>query len=233
VAIEVVAARVGSLLDPVVRLLDGAGGELAYCDDAPGIGPDARLSYTFAAPGKYFLELRDTRYEGGPKHRYRVRVAAVPLPPIPFRPLTSAAWLRKEADELTQWHEIEPNDVMTNATPIAFPGAVQGQFARPKDRDFYQFTVPKGQKLVFQGKTRSLGSPCDLFMQLYKADGTQLAEANPAAADEGNLTNTFAEAGIYRLMVEELNRAGGPEFIYRVEVRPFQPGFALSVDTDK
>jgi hypothetical protein len=47
------------------------------------------------------------------------------------------------------------------------------------------------------------------------------------------MTNTFKEAGTYRLIVEEATWAGGPELTYRIEIQPFQPSFALNVDTDR
>jgi hypothetical protein len=44
VTAEVVARRLGYPLDPVLRLLDASGRELAYSDDAPGIGPVGRTT---------------------------------------------------------------------------------------------------------------------------------------------------------------------------------------------
>src|SRR5262249_18210437 len=48
-----------------------------------------------------------------------------------------------------------------------------------------------------------------------------------------SLTNTFKEAGAYQLVVEEVAQLGGPEYFYRLEIEPFQPGFGLSVETEK
>src|SRR5262249_1150531 len=48
ISFEVVAQRLGSRLDPVMRLLDGKGRELAYCDDDPGAGADSRFTHKFA-----------------------------------------------------------------------------------------------------------------------------------------------------------------------------------------
>jgi hypothetical protein len=78
-SLEVVAVRIGSLLDPLVRMLDEAGNELAYSDDEPGLGSDARLVVEFPADGEYFIELRDVRYEGGGGHRYRLRLGDFPI----------------------------------------------------------------------------------------------------------------------------------------------------------
>jgi hypothetical protein len=71
------------------------------------------------------------------------------------------------------------------------------------------------------------------LLRLLTADGTQIAEGDVSGANEGALTNTFKEAGTYSLLVEELNRQGGPELAYRVEIQPFETGFTLSVETEK
>ena len=84
VAVEVVANRLGSPLDPVVRLLDAAGKELIYCDDDAAIGSDARFSFTAPSAGRYLIELRDIGYQGGPKYHYRLRVGNFPLASAPF-----------------------------------------------------------------------------------------------------------------------------------------------------
>ncbi|MBI3877885.1 MAG: hypothetical protein HY300_18305 [Verrucomicrobia bacterium] len=133
---------------------------------------------------------------------------------------------------LNEITEIEPNDTNTLAQKITVPAAINGRFAKPHDRDWFEFTVAKGERLLFASRTRSLGSPCDAYMELFKADGTRLASTKPTAVEEAAITNTFTEAGTYRLMVEEVNRLGGPELAYRIEIAP-QPAFSLSVDTDK
>lgn len=277
ISVEVVANRLGSLLDPVVRLLDAKGKELVYCDDDPALGPDARFTYAIPKTGQYLIEIRDLAYQGGPKYRYRLRLGDFPLANFPFpfgaRPGAKARvsfggpavdgvrpQLAKVPDEpsakrvrlavkrigskgaasvslvtspLPELVEAEPNDQPEAATKIFVPVAINGRFAKPNDRDFYEFETQKDQRLVFSGQTRSLGSPCDLFMRLYKADGSLAGEANIAGANEGTLTNTFKEAGNYRLLVEELNHQGGPALAYRVAIEPLSPGFALSVETDK
>ncbi|MBI1346915.1 hypothetical protein GC163_11575 [bacterium] len=72
---EVLARRIGSPLDPMIRLLNLQGRELAFSDDAPGLSGDAQLSHTFTVAGDYLLELRDIKYQGGP---YRLRIGDFP-----------------------------------------------------------------------------------------------------------------------------------------------------------
>lgn len=84
ISVEVVAARLGSALDPVIRLLDASGRELAWADDSPGAGGDCRFAHTFNSSGQYLIELRDVGYDGGPAYRYRLRVGDFPMPVVPF-----------------------------------------------------------------------------------------------------------------------------------------------------
>lgn len=273
--IEVVANRLGSPLDPVLRVLDAAGNELAYCDDDPAAGSDARLRFIAPATGEYLVELRDVGYQGGRKYRYRLRLGDFPLAgstypaglrrgerarvqflgravqglrPADVPAISNAASVRLNprfgarrgsgfvtmiTGELPEVLEHEPDDTPETATRLLPPCLVNGRFGKARDRDWFEFAVEPGQKLVFTGRTRSLGSPCDLYMQLYGPDGKAMAEADITGANEGTLTNTFKAAGVFRLMVEELNRAGGPDLVYRVALEPLGPGFTLAAETNR
>jgi len=81
---EVVARRMGSPLDPIIRLLDSHGRELTYNDDEPGLSADPRICYTFDEAGEYVLELRDIRYQGGGNHRFRLRIGDFPCVSVPY-----------------------------------------------------------------------------------------------------------------------------------------------------
>ncbi len=81
---EVVARRLGSALDPLLRILDANGRELIYSDDEPGLRGDARLHYTFANAGEYVIEVRDIAYKGGAGHFYRLRVGDFPCLSSPY-----------------------------------------------------------------------------------------------------------------------------------------------------
>ena len=78
-SVEVFARRLGSPLDPLIRLMDHQARELAFSDDSPGLNGDCRFQHRFADAGDYFLEIRDTLYGGGDAHRYRMRVGDIPL----------------------------------------------------------------------------------------------------------------------------------------------------------
>ena len=78
------ARRLGSPLDSTIRLLDVKGRELAYSEDAPGLGSDSMLSYTFKDAGEYLVEVRDIRYQGGGNFLYRLRIGDFPGVVAPY-----------------------------------------------------------------------------------------------------------------------------------------------------
>lgn len=77
VAVEIVAQRMASTMDPVIRLLDPNGREVAFADDDPGMGADCRFEYVATQAGNYVLEVRDNRYQAG--GNYRLRIGDFPI----------------------------------------------------------------------------------------------------------------------------------------------------------
>lgn len=77
--VEALAARIGSPLDPMIRVLDLNGRAVASNDDAPGLAGDAQLACVIPKDGDYLLQLRDIRYHGGRDHRFRLRMGRFPL----------------------------------------------------------------------------------------------------------------------------------------------------------
>ena len=119
---EVIARRLNSPLDSVLKLTDASGQQLALNDDyedkAAGLTThqaDSWLSLALPADGKYYLHLTDMQHQGGPEYAYRLRISP-PQPDFELRvvpasisaragasvPLTVYA-LRKDgfADEIT------------------------------------------------------------------------------------------------------------------------------------
>lgn len=73
---EVEARRCGSAIDPVLRILDGSGKQLARSDDSPGTGLDARLDFTFPTEGSYYVEVTDARFSMQMQNFYRLKMGA-------------------------------------------------------------------------------------------------------------------------------------------------------------
>jgi hypothetical protein len=71
---EVEARRSGSAVDPVLRILDGSGKQLARSDDGAGAALDARLDFTFPAEGNYYVEVTDARFSNQAQNFYRLKM---------------------------------------------------------------------------------------------------------------------------------------------------------------
>lgn len=74
VSVEVFARRLGSDLDPVIRVTGPDGNEVAYRDDLPGAEGDTQLQFTAVADGEHRIEIRDVRYSGGARHFFHLRL---------------------------------------------------------------------------------------------------------------------------------------------------------------
>jgi hypothetical protein len=65
-------------IDPVLRLLDASGRELAAWDDTPGLTFDVRERYRLDRAGDYFVAVHDVQFHGGAEHQYVLRVGEFP-----------------------------------------------------------------------------------------------------------------------------------------------------------
>jgi hypothetical protein len=88
---EIVARRLGSPLDSILRLTDAKGKEIAVNDDtedkASGLlthHADSHLQVKLPANGTYYLTVADTQHKGGPEYGYRLRVSR-PQPDFELR----------------------------------------------------------------------------------------------------------------------------------------------------
>jgi hypothetical protein len=269
VALEAVAQRLGSSADPVLRVLDSAGQEHAYSDDAPGSGADSRIRFEPPRDGEYVIELRDANYDGEQDYFYRLRLGDIPFPvcaiPLGVKPgsavlrwtdwsgrqdlVTNAisgdypvapvsvrgdhqysGWVNVEAGRGEEVVATGANDAPDRATPFAVPSALNGAFATAGSRAWFEFKAAKDQRIAFRARTRSLGSPCDVYLEILDDKGKRLAKSRYAeGVVEDTLTNKFESPGLYRLAVEEMSRRGGPDLVYRLEISDLKPGFTLSV----
>src|SRR5262249_43168800 len=78
---DLLAARLGSPLDSVIVLSDGAGNELARSDDIGGNQSDSFVRHTFKEAGTFAIRVEERlASRGGKAFAYRLRVAP-PAPP--------------------------------------------------------------------------------------------------------------------------------------------------------
>lgn len=97
---EVMARRLNSPLDSVLKLTDASGKQLAVNDDfedkAAGLAThhaDSWLRIALPADGKYYLHLTDMQHQGGPEYAYRLRISP-PRPDFQLRVVPSSVSAR-------------------------------------------------------------------------------------------------------------------------------------------
>jgi hypothetical protein len=73
---EVESRRCGSAIDPVLRILDGAGNQLARSDDAAGAALDPRIEFKFPREGYYYVEVHDARFSRQVQNFYRLKIGS-------------------------------------------------------------------------------------------------------------------------------------------------------------
>lgn len=79
--IEVIAHRLGSTLDPMIRVFDAKTMKEVpgfYSDDEPGLQSDCRLTRVYPSGGEFIVEVRDSRHFGGGEAFYRLRISEAP-----------------------------------------------------------------------------------------------------------------------------------------------------------
>ncbi len=78
IVVDAQCARIGSGIDPTIRLTTAGHVFVASAEDSPGLLTDARIFATLPEDTDYVIELSDSRYQGGTRPIYRLLVGEVP-----------------------------------------------------------------------------------------------------------------------------------------------------------
>jgi hypothetical protein len=255
ITIEVVGHRMGTALDPLVRIVGPDGKEFMVLDNDDGFDYDLRSSVTFPAAGTYKLEVRDARFQGG-LWPYVLRLGDFPqarvgypasnrassmitlmgtanreIPPIlinvvDFLSSTSnlvakgkdgPAWITVASSRSAGLVEVEPNNIAAEGNAFEPGRPIDARFDYPGDIDAFRCHLLPQQVLFVRSTTRRLGSPADLYLRILDSAGNEVLSADDQADDDAELSYTASAAGMYTLLVEDLNRRGGADFVYHLE----------------
>jgi hypothetical protein len=140
-----------------------------------------------------------------------------------------------ELSDLPEHLEAEPNELPSQAKPIAVPAVLNGRIDRPGDVDYWAVTLRKGEAFDFNLKASQLGSPLSAVVVLSDSAGKELARSDCLA---GGVDPSFRFAapadGAYHVRVEERFRnRGGPAYAYRLAIdHPPKPDFRLQLASD-
>ena len=116
--------------------------------------------------------------------------------------------------------EVEPNNDQKTATVVPVDAtAIAGHFGAVSDVDWFKVTTDVKQHICLTTHTRDLGSPADVVLQLWKTDGTKIAEVDDTGSTDAQLAATLPEPGDYFVAVRELSGLAGPDWTYDLEVQ--------------
>ncbi|WP_417388552.1 PPC domain-containing protein [Gimesia sp.] len=133
------------------------------------------------------------------------------------------------------------NQSQKTAQKIKVPCDIAGQFLKPRDLDWYQFTAEKGQELSIQAFGEQLDQQMDLELALLDSSGKVLKSLTNKAEVKGTATPVSAtsldpegtwkapKSGTYSLLVRDLygSSLGGFDRQYRVRIENKQPDFQV------
>ncbi len=148
-------------------------------------------------------------------------------PPVPFA-----------LDALPDRAEQEPNQPQERAQPVSLPIMINGHINQPGDEDLFRFTGRAGQTIAAEVFARRLASPLDSILKLTDSAGRLLAwndDCEDFAAGinthhaDSFLLATLPADGDYCIHLGDIARHAGPEYAYRLCLRPARPDFDLRV----
>jgi hypothetical protein len=166
--------------DPLLALFDADGRELAANDDF--YFADPLLSYTIAKTGDYYVQVRDSKYDGDPRWAYALLatnrphvthvfpMAANPGQTLDVEPVGSAALVKKRI-ALTAPREIGVQQVQLDVggvltTPTAFIVSPLPQVVEQEPNDTPEQATPIPIPAGVNGR---IGKPRDLDYYRFKA----------------------------------------------------------------
>ena len=137
--------------------------------------------------------------------------------------------------------EHEPNDTREAAQRLSVPCEVSGTFTPTGDKDFFAFSMIKGEKIVVEIFGERHSGLVDPILSGYDSRGNRITTGDDDGRNIGQLrfTTTTRDGrwdftapadGEYFVQVRDLyfQQRGEPRFTYRLSVRPPRPDFRLA-----
>lgn len=126
--------------------------------------------------------------------------------------------------------EVEPNNGLAEGTAGGeAPLALNGIISQKGDIDCFKFTAKKGQVLDVRAYARSLGSPVDTVVNIYRIGGQHMGGNDDSGGPDSYQRFTAPEDDTYVVHVYDHLSQGGADYVYRVEVTPAQPVLTLGL----
>jgi hypothetical protein len=107
--------------------------------------------------------------------------------------------------------------------PVAFHGAIGG----PGDVDTLAINARPGAVIQVEAFAERIGSRLDTILEIRDPHGELVARNDDDVTLDSRLVFRASDAGMYQIAIRDKRGAGGPEYIYRVEVE--EPKKALKL----
>lgn len=134
--------------------------------------------------------------------------------------------------------ESEPNDRAALAMPVTSPIVIDGrlrpsQIGNRSDTDLYRVKLAAGQVIEAVVDAGKLGSPMDPVVRILDASGGERARDDDSGGNrDAKLVFTAPAAGEYLVEVTDAGNRSGDAFIYRLQLAPPRPDFAIEMVPD-
>lgn len=239
------AEKLGSPLDARLEILNSKGEIIADNDDASGVDP--ALVFTAPVDDLYLVRIRESSGKGSPAHVYRLSVSKNPIikaiHPLgakigsitKFEVIGSnldSSSMELKAPDRIGYHAFSNSNLLfdvgnateylenttgVNSSITAFPCAINGKILKLDEVDSWVLELEAGQKIQFESRGITLGSPCRPKFSIADAMGKELVSAVSTTELDPVLLFTPTAKGKYTLkIVEEIPARAGNSFTYRV-----------------
>jgi hypothetical protein len=121
--------------------------------------------------------------------------------------------------ELPEKLEVEPNNDVEVAQPLALNTTVNGVIAASNDVDYFAVTCTKGQTVLVDCAAESIDSRLEPDIKVYHKSGKLLAANRPRAEPDGFCHFTPPDDGVYYVrLCAHAHVEGNPESFYRLSI---------------
>jgi Bacterial pre-peptidase C-terminal domain len=118
--------------------------------------------------------------------------------------------------------------VKTASPAPAAPVAMNGIIQQPGDVDFFKFSAKKGQQFDVRVYARKpLRSPLDAMLSVYNDKGGTIANNDDAGGPDSLARVNIPADGDYFVSVRDQLKAGGVDYVYRVEITEAKPSLVM------
>lgn len=132
---------------------------------------------------------------------------------------------------------VEGSDGGEESQAVPVPVSISARIDPVGDRDRFTFQAQKGKPVVLRVRSRALGFSLDATLKVMDGAGKVLVEQDDpgrrGGASDPLIRFDPPADGEFRVVVADLNDAGGPRHVYQLDVTPVAPETQLRLKADQ